>query len=209
MLISSYSINMIVHNNLILASSSKSRYNILKKTGLSFIQVHPTCNEEKIKKTICTKNIKPANFAKKLSFEKSKSVSNQEKYNKHYVIGCDTIIYLSNNKIFDKAKNINEAKIKIKKLSGKTHKIVSGLTICVAGKKIWQCSATTDVKIRNLSEKQISTYLNMTGRQILSSVGCYQIESMGPNIIENISGDFFNVMGFPLFKFLNYISRGK
>ena len=91
--------------------------------------------------------------------------------------------------------------------SGKTHKIISGLTVCRRGKKIWQCSETTLVKIRRLKKAQINSYLKKTGKQILGSVGCYQIESLGPNIIENIKGDYFNVLGFPLFRFLKQISK--
>ena len=106
--------------------------------------------------------------------------------------------------IFDKAKSFEEARSKLKQLSGKDHKIVSGLTICKNGKKIWQCSETTNVKIKKLNTTQINKYLKLSGKQVLHSVGCYQIESLGPQIIENIKGDFFNVMGLPLFKLLKY-----
>ena len=51
--------------------------------------------------------------------------------------------------------------------------------------------------------------MNKTGKQILSSVGCYQIESLGPNIIERIKGDYFNVMGLPLFNLLDYLYSNK
>ena len=197
---------MITNNKYILASSSASRKQILNKVGLSFKQVKPTCNEEWLKKIIKKKNKSPIFIAKKLSYEKARSISQNKKYSSLEVIGCDTIISL-NNQMFDKAKNMKQAKTKIKKLSGKKHKIISGLTICKNGKKIWQCSSITEVKIRNLSEKQIDNYLKKTGTKILQSVGCYQIESLGPNIIEGISGDFFNVMGLPLFKLLNYVSN--
>ena len=197
---------MITNSKYILASSSASRKQILNKVGLNFKQVKPTCNEEWLKKIIKKKNKSPIFIAKKLSYEKARSISQNKKYSSLEVIGCDTIISL-NNQMFDKAKNMKQAKTKIKKLSGKKHKIISGLTICKNGKKIWQCSSITEVKIRNLSEKQIDNYLKKTGTKILQSVGCYQIESLGPNIIEGISGDFFNVMGLPLFKLLNYVSN--
>ena len=45
------------------------------------------------------------------------------------------------------------------------------------------------------------------GIKILNSVGCYQIEAGGANIIEGIKGDYFNVMGFPLFPFLNFLKK--
>ena len=144
--------------------------------------------------------------AKKLSYEKAKSIGDIKKYINHIVVGCDTLIY-KDSKIFDKAKNIKEAKNKLIKLSGKEHKIISGLTIFIKGQISFQCSETTHVKIRKLNSVQIDNYLKQAGKQILSSVGCYQIESLGPNIIEDIKGDFFNVMGFPLFKFLNHINK--
>ena len=49
----------------------------------------------------------------------------------------------------------------------------------------------------------------MAGNNILNSVGCYQIEGLGPNIIQNIEGDFFNVMGFPIFNFLSFLKKFK
>ena len=63
--------------------------------------------------------------------------------------------------------------------------------------------------IRNLSINEINYYLKKSGKKILQSAGCYQIESLGPNIIENIKGDFFNVMGFPLFPFLKFLQKHK
>ena len=68
---------------------------------------------------------------------------------------------------------------------------------------------STNVKIRKISKQEIEKYLKETGPQILQSVGCYQVESLGPQIIESINGDFFNVMGLPLFRLLNYVSTHK
>tara|TARA_B100000575_G_scaffold293658_1_gene305790 strand:+ start:1536 stop:2177 length:642 start_codon:yes stop_codon:yes gene_type:complete len=204
MLIRKRIINKNIHKSYILASSSKSRFKILQNAGIRFKQVKPLCNEDEIKKNILSKS--PIVFVKKLSFEKAKSVSMSKKYFNKLTIGCDTIVYFD-KKIFDKASNIKEAKYKIMKLSGKKHKIVSGLTVCYKGKKIWQCSETTEITIRNLTKKQIDNYLKDAGSQILQSVGCYQIEGIGPQIIENIKGDFFNVMGLPLFKLLKYLEK--
>ena len=199
---------MIINNKYILASSSKSRCQILKNIGFNFKQVKPLCDEEIIKKKLKNKFGRPRDVAKKLSYEKARSISIINKYSSLEVIGCDTIIFL-NGTIYDKAKTLKQARNKIKKLSGKKHKIISGLTVCKNGKTVWQTSSTTEVKIRKLSEKQIDLYLKKTGVKILQSVGCYQIETLGPNIIEGISGDFFNVMGLPLFKLLKYVSKNK
>ncbi len=194
---------MITHNNFILASSSNSRNSILKKSGFVFKRVSPLCDEEEVKNKI-KKGKKPSDIAKILSYEKAKSISSIKKYSDKTVIGCDTLIYIKKS-TFNKAKNMQDAKNKIIKLSGKTHRIVTGITLCVNGKKTWQSSTTTLVKIRKLSESQIDSYLKEAGRGILTSVGCYQIELLGPKIIEDIRGDFFNVMGLPLFKLLKYV----
>ncbi len=198
---------MITHTQYILASSSNSRKKILESCGFNFVQIKPICDEEQIKKKI-KKTKTPSTIAKILSYEKAKSISKLNKYTNRYVIGCDTLINL-NNKVFDKAKNLNEAKIKIKQLSGKKHKIISGVTICKDGKRIWSCVVTTQVKIRKLNSLEINEYLLKAGKKVLHSVGCYQVESLGPQIIEEIRGDFFNVMGLPLFKLLKYVSSNK
>ena len=193
-----------MHKKFILASSSKSRYKMLKNCGFKFTQKEPTCDEENIKKTLLNK--KPADFVKNLSYQKAISINKTDKFFNYFIIGCDTVIYLDNVR-FDKAKDMKEAAKKIRSLSGKTHRIVSGVTICNKGKKIWQCTETTKVKMRKLTNQQINKYLTNAGIDILSSVGCYQIELLGPNIIEDIKGDYFNVLGLPLFKLLKYVNQ--
>ena len=83
-------INTLMHQKFILASSSKSRYKILKNAGLNFTQKKPNCNEEDIKKTINRKT-KPEIFAKKLSYEKARSVSIKKLYANKIVLGLSLI----------------------------------------------------------------------------------------------------------------------
>ena len=91
------------------------------------------------------------------------------------------------------------------KMSGKTHTIYSSASTFLNSKEIWNATQKTIIKIRQISEKDIDNYLFLTRKDILNSVGCYQIEQLGPYIVEEIKGDFFNVMGFPLFPFLKFI----
>ena len=111
--------------------------------------------------------------------------------------------------LLNKAKNLKEAKKKIIELSGKTHDIYSSASVFFNNKEIWKSTQKLKVKIRNLSEKEVDKYLIKTKKQILNSVGCYQIEALGPNIIEETKGDFFNIMGFPLFPFLRFLKNYK
>ena len=195
---------MFINKKFILASSSKSRYKILKQNNLNFLKKKPTCNEELIKKKLNKKNKTPIQIVKHLAKEKAKSVSINN--TKQLVVGCDTII-IFHNKIINKTINFKTAQKKLKKLAGKEHDIISAVSIFKNKKQIWSCTQTTKVKIRKLSTKNINDYINICGKQILQSAGCYQIESCGPIIIENIKGDFFNVMGFPLFPFLLFLKK--
>ena len=165
---------MFINKKFILASSSKSRYKILKQNNLNFFKKKPTCNEELIKKKLNKDKKKPIQIVKFLAKVKAKSISFKKP--KELVIGCDTII-LFHNKIVDKARDLKSAKKKIKKLSGKEHKIISAVSIFKNKKQIWSCTQTTKVKIRKLSTKNINDYINICGKQILQSAGCYQIES--------------------------------
>ena len=197
---------MFFNNSFILASSSSSRYKILKKNNLKFLKIKPNCNEDYLKNKLVKMGLSAKTISLELARLKSKSIS-KKKPNK-LVVGCDTIIY-SEGLIVNKAKNTQDAKIKIKKLSGKKHKIYSSVSVFLDSYEVWKKTQTTTVEIRSLSEKEINKYISICDKSILNSVGCYQIESLGPNIIKNIKGDFFNVMGFPLFPFLNFLKKHK
>ena len=195
---------MILDKKFILASNSASRKTLLKNVGLSFFIEKPLCDENHIKDQLLKKNINIRNLPKLLAEAKALSVS---KINtKHLVVGSDTII-LFNNKLINKAKTIKEAKKKLLKLSGKKHQIISGASVCLNNKQIWSYQQTSTIHMSTLNQKKINTYLKKTGKGILSSVGCYQMERLGPQIIKSINGDFFNVLGFPLFPFLTFLSK--
>ena len=197
-------IHMILDKKFILASNSASRKMLLKNAGLSFFTEKPLCDEDYIKDQLLKKNINKKKLPKLLAEAKALSVS--KKNTKHIVVGSDTII-LFNNKIINKAKTTREAKKKLQKLSGKKHQIISSASVCLNNKQIWSHQQTSTIHMNTLNQKQIDTYLKKTGKNILSSVGCYQVERLGPQIIKSIKGDFFNVLGFPLFPFLIFLSK--
>ena len=195
---------MFFNRKFILASKSKSRQIILKNNKLNFTQVSPKCDEELEKKTISKKKLSAPTTSLVLAKLKAASISKVKK-NK-LVVGSDTVIEF-NKKIITKAKNTKEAKRKLALLSGKKHKIYSSAAAYIDNKLVWCATQKTTVKIRKLKKKEIDRYLKQTDKNILLSVGCFQIEKDGPNIIEKTTGDFFNVMGFPLFPFLKFLKK--
>ena len=197
-------VNMVLGKKFILASNSASRYRLLKNAGLSFVRTKPLCNEQKIKVSLLKKKINKKNLSIYLAREKALSVS--RKNPDKIVVGSDTIIIFQ-NKIINKAKDLKGAKKKLKKLSGKKHQIISAVSVCYKNKQIWFKKQRSTVTLNKLSNKEIDVYLKKAGAQILYSVGCYQAERLGPQIIKSIRGDFFNVLGFPLFPFLSFLSK--
>ena len=189
--------------NFLLASKSSSRYKLLKNAGLNFQTTAPTCDEDLIKARLLKSKISIKNLAKHLAREKAMSVSIKTN---NLVVGSDTIIIFQNT-LINKAKNLKEAKTKLLKLSGKKHKIISAVSVCKKNKQIWSDQQESTITLRKLNNDQIDEYLKKAGKQILSSVGCYQAEKLGPQIIKSIKGDFFNVLGFPLFPFLSFLSN--
>ena len=195
---------MLFNNKFILASSSASRYKILKNNKLKFKVIKPKCNEDFLKKKLIKNKTSPKKISLELARLKSKEVSKIKK--NIIVVGSDTIINF-NGVILSKAKNLIEAEKKIKKISGKKHSIYSSVSVYYNEKEIFNASQKSQIKIRKLNNLDIKKYLSKSGSDILTSVGCYQAELLGPNIIENIKGDFFNIMGFPLFPFLNFLNK--
>ena len=197
---------MFFNKKFILASNSNSRAFILKNNKLNFRQISPACDEELLKKQKNNKNMSPSKLSLMLAKAKARSIS--KKVKGVLVVGSDTTIEF-NGKIIDKVKSIEDAKKKLLKMSGKKHKIYSSAAVYYNNKLAWKKTQKSTVKIRKMSPKEITFYLSQSGKNILDSVGCYQIEKNGPNIIENISGDFFNIMGFPLFPFLSFLKEHK
>jgi len=193
---------MSINTFFILASESKSRILILKNVGLNFKKIKHKCDEKHYKK----KFIKLKYSPKKISLQLAKNKAKNTKIRNKIIIGSDTVISF-NGKIIEKAKNLLEAKEKIKKLSGKNHTIISSAAAYYNNRLVWCCSNEARVRLRKLKDQEIKEYLKFCGPSVLSSVGCYQIEKGGAIIIEKINGDFFSVMGFPLFPFLVFLKK--
>ena len=197
---------MFFSNKFILASSSLSRFKILKKNKLFFSTVGPNCSEADLKRKLVSKKTPHKKISLELARLKSRSVSKKEK--NILVLGSDTIISFE-GRVLSKAKNLKEARKKILNFSGKKHNIYSSASVFFNDKEVWSVTQKSVVKIRKLTDDDVDLYLKRAGEKILSSVGCYQIESLGPNIVEGVQGDLFNVMGLPLFPFLLFLNKHK
>lgn len=173
---------------IILASASPRRKELLEKIGLNFT-VDPSNYPEDLRL-----DLKPEGMAKALSLEKAWAVS--QKYPDAIIISADTLGVLR-GKIIGKPQTEEEARAVLLRLSGKSHRVITGFTILdTASKKVKTRTVETRVYFKKLSSREISNYVK-TGEP-LDKAGAYAIQGLGSAMVEKISGDYYNVMGLPL-----------
>ncbi|WP_273722366.1 Maf family nucleotide pyrophosphatase [Bartonella sp. AU18XJBT] len=184
-------------DTLILASLSFYRAKLLKKAGLNFFIEGASFDEREVEKKAKEKT--PKELSCFLASAKAKNVS--DRFPDAFVIGCDQVLDLE-GKVFHKATNIKEVHQRLCKLSGKTHSLHSAVALFKNGQKIWVEAFSAHMSVRFLSSEFIERYLARVGKDVLNSVGVYQIEGEGIHLFEKIEGDFFTIVGLPLLPLL-------
>ncbi len=178
-------------NDIILASKSPRRIEILKMIGLKF-DVLPSRVSETMKIDLMGKS-----FPEHWSIEKANLISNQ--YPDSLVIGADTVV-IYQDKILGKPKNKNESKIMLEMLSGNVHEVITGMTLIFKNKQILKTfSQSTKVFVGKIPTYQIDYYIG--NYNTLDKAGSYGIQDWFSVWIKKIDGCYYNVMGLPISKF--------
>ncbi|MCL5433337.1 MAG: Maf family protein [Patescibacteria group bacterium] len=184
---------------IVLASKSPRRKALLKQIGLKFVVDVSDFKED------ISQNLSPNNMVKQFSLEKAKNVSKRHKNS--IIIACDTVIVL-NNEIIGKPKtSVNATRI-LEKLSGKMHKVITGFTVIdsESGRSITK-TVETKVYFKRITKKEIDWYVS-TGEP-LDKAGAYGIQEKGALFVKKIDGDYFNVVGLPIFSVIKEVNRFK
>lgn len=174
-------------NNLILASNSPRRKQLLEAAGFKF-EVRSVEIDE-----VFPEEMDVMQVAEYLAIEKNKA--NRNAYQSGTIISADTVVIFE-DQILGKPKDDEDARQVLKSLSGKTHLVVSGVCISDENKEI-SFSNVTEVKFRSLSDDEISHYLEVAPP--LDKAGSYGIQDwIGLIGVEWIKGSFYNVVGLPV-----------
>ena len=180
-----------ITNKIILASKSPRRKQLLKQIDFDFEVVTSQINED------LNLDLKPFLFVEHYANLKAQNVANE--YQNSWVIGADTIVVF-NNKIFGKPKDKKESYSMLKRLSGNTHEVFTGISIHHQNKGITHTfHEKTTVEFNTLNDDSISYYINTYNT--LDKAGSYGIQDWLSAFIKGIDGCFYNVMGLPLAKF--------
>ena len=176
--------------SIILASGSPRRREILANTKVKFSVITSDIDEKIFDFE------EPTQLVLRLAFEKCMDVATNN--TKDLVIGADTIVVLD-NEILGKPKNEKEAFNMLSKLSNRKHQVITGISIVnlEENKKIVDY-VISDVKFKNLTEQDIKDYIN-TG-ECLDKASAYGIQGYGALLVEEIKGDYFNIVGLPISK---------
>ena len=180
---------------IILASKSPRRREILENTKVRF-----SIEESQIDEVIKLNEL-PKETVRRLAYEKALDVANRNRNS--LVIGADTIVVI-NDTILGKPKDDIEAFSMLKLLSGKTHYVITGFALINLSldKKIIDCQVS-QVTFKELSEQCIKDYLQT--KESLDKAGAYGIQGYGGLLVENIQGDYFNIVGLPISKISDYL----
>ena len=192
--------------NIILASKSKVRKEILDKNKI-ISEVKPSnVDEEIIKKNLLKKKASPEIVSKNLAEIKANKISLND-LNK-LVLGADSVIDLE-GELISKPQSRDEALKILKKLNGKKHDLVSSVCISKNGSMIWNYTDKAKLTMKNFSEDELKSYLAKISDEALYAYNVYQIEGEGKNLFENIDGDKDTIMGLPIKKIKEYLSNYK
>ena len=174
---------------LTLASGSQVRAALMRGAGLEFDIAVSGVDEDAIK---ADHRGTPDALALKLAEAKARAVARDG-----LVVGADQILVCEGT-LFDKPRDIDEARENLKKFRGRTHALVSGTVLLDDGAPVWSLSEQVSLTMRAFSDEFLEAYLLEAGDDVLKSVGCYQLEGPGVQLFEAVDGDYFAILGLPL-----------
>ena len=192
--------------NLILASKSKVRKEILNKNNID-CKVEPSnVDEELVKNGLLNEGASPEIISKNLAELKANKVS--QKKNGKMVLGADSVIDLE-GELISKPKNRDEAMNILKKLNGKKHHLISSACISKNGSMVWNYTDKASLTMKKMSDEEIKEYLSKITDEALYAYNVYQIEGEGRALFSSIEGDEDTIMGLPVKKIKEYININK
>ena len=191
-------------NEIILASKSKVRKDILERHNIKCKVVQSNIDEEPIKKSLLNEGASPELISKNLAEIKATKVSSSNE--NIMVIGADSVIDLENN-IISKPSNREEALEILKKLNGKQHFLISSVSIAKNGSMIWNHTDKAKLTMKNFNIDDLKKYLSKISDNALYSYNVYQIEGEGKNLFSKIEGDKDTIMGLPIKQIKEYLDK--
>ena len=187
---------------IILASKSGVRKEILEKNNFDCMVIPSGVDEDQVKDSLLAAGADPTLISKNLAELKSIKVSNKNP--DQLVLGADSVVSL-NDEIINKPNSREEALAILKKLNGSKHYLISSVCISKNGAMIWNHTDSSELVIKNMTNKELEVYLAKIKTETLLAYGVYQIEAGGLELFSSVKGDRDSIMGLPIKQIINYI----
>lgn len=189
--------------NLILASGSSIRAQLLRQANIPHQVIVARIDEEMIKAALLSEEAPPRDIADALAEMKARKIS--EKNPGALVLGCDQVLD-HRGKLLSKPKTPEQAVAQLTGLRGDRHSLLSAAVIVEDGKPIWRHIGQVRLRMRDASDSYIADYVARNWDSIQHAVGSYKLEEEGVRLFSGVEGDYFNVLGLPLFELMNYLT---
>ena len=184
-------------HNIILASSSPRRKELLEISGYEFKVINPSVNENQ------NKTETPIEYATRISKEKCLAISKENP--NAIVLAADTIVVLG-DQIIGKPKDFDDSVRILNLLSGKTHSVFTSFTLNRLNPSTQHCGLVkTAVSFKILTDSEISAYTK--SKEGMDKAGAYGIQNSAIRFIEKIEGSPSNVIGLPLVEVIQALTK--
>ena len=187
---------------LILASKSAARRAMLTGAGVAFEARVADVDEEALKARHDPADA--AGLAVELARAKALAVSRHD--GDAWVLGADQTLAFAGG-LVSKARSLAEARERLAAMRGRPHQLHSGAALARNGQLVWSGVDTVEMRVRDFSDEFLDAYLAAEGEALLACVGSYRLEGLGSQLFEAMDGDYFTVLGLPLWPVLAELRR--
>lgn len=187
---------------LILASKSAARRAMLEGAGVAFSVQVADVDEDALKDRHDPADA--AGLAVELARAKALAVSRRD--GDAWVLGADQTLAFDGG-LISKARSLDDARARLTAMRGRTHYLHSGAALAHNGQIVWSGVDTAEMRVRDFSDAFLDAYLAAEGDELLHCVGSYRLEGMGSQLFEAVDGDYFTVLGLPLWPVLAELRR--